>query len=160
MASKTVAKNRQSPRIDAGKARKSSRRRAARRLREDYGNALIAAAARPCARPIPNNRSAKAYNHESDRIVRREKLVDLSRQPHFPDPKTRKDAVAMIENLHRPLDARRLKGILAWRAEDPPVIDAKTALDADRAEIRSKSLPWITKMRTRKSHFRNRSINC
>jgi hypothetical protein len=24
----------------------------------------------------------------------------------------------MIENLHRPVDSRRLKGILAWRAED------------------------------------------
>jgi hypothetical protein len=58
----------------------------------------------------------KAYNLHIDTIIKHERLVNFKVDPPFPDANTRKDAVAMIDNLHRPIDARRLKGILAWRA--------------------------------------------
>src|SRR5262245_19952965 len=63
-----------------------------------------------------NNPIGKAYNLEHARIMKREKLVDLN-DPNapFPDANSRKDAIAMVENLQHPVDSRRFKGILAWR---------------------------------------------
>lgn len=83
---------------------------------EKYANAMIAARGEAMRLANANAPIGKAYNLEIDGILRRERLVDFTADPPFPDPNTRKDAVALIDNLHRPIDARRLKGILAWRA--------------------------------------------
>jgi hypothetical protein len=86
----------------------------------DYGQACAAARGEAMREAGTNQPIGKAYNFEHDRVMRREKLVDYTIEPYFPDKNTRKDAVAMVDNLDRPLDVRRLRGVLAWRAKLNP----------------------------------------
>jgi len=82
----------------------------------DYGVAALAAQTEAMRRSFTNQPIGKAYNLEHARIMKREKLVDLTDLNHpFPDPNSRKDAMMMVESLHHPADSRRLKGILSWR---------------------------------------------
>jgi hypothetical protein len=82
---------------------------------KDYGAAMAAAQNEAMRESGSNQPIGKAYNLEHDRIMRREKLIDYTVEPPFPDRNTRKDAMAMFNNLDLPDDTRRLKGILAWR---------------------------------------------
>lgn len=82
----------------------------------DYGTGADTARREAMRAAFTNSPIGKAYNMEHSRIMRREKLVDLSNPAApFPDANSRKDAILMIENLHHPVDSRRLKGILTWR---------------------------------------------
>jgi hypothetical protein len=82
----------------------------------DYGIGADTARREAMRAAFTNNPIGKAYNLEHARIMKREKLIDLSNpNAPFPDPNSRKDAIIMVENLHHPADSRRFKGILAWR---------------------------------------------
>jgi hypothetical protein len=83
----------------------------------DYGAAMVAAQHEAMRESGSNQPVGKSYNLEHDRIMRREKLIDYTVDPPFPDKNTRKDAMHMFDNLDIPRDTRRLKGILAWRKE-------------------------------------------
>jgi hypothetical protein len=82
----------------------------------DYGTGADTARREAMRAAYTNQPIGKAYNLEHARIMKREKLIDLS-DPNapFPDANSRKDAIMMVENLHHPVDSRRLKGVLAWR---------------------------------------------
>lgn len=82
----------------------------------DYGTGADMARREAMQAAFTNQPIGKAYNIEHARVMRREKLVDLTDPANpFPDANTRKDAIVMVENLHHPVDTRRLKGILGWR---------------------------------------------
>jgi len=76
----------------------------------DYSNAIVAVRTEAMRDAFTNQPVGKAYNANHARIMRREKL-----DGEF-DDNTRKDCVAMVDNLHHPVDARRAHGILAWRS--------------------------------------------
>jgi hypothetical protein len=82
----------------------------------DYGTGADTARREAMRAAFTNQPIGKAYNLEHARIMKRERLVDLTDPANpFPDANTRKDAIIMVENLHHPVDTRRLKGILGWR---------------------------------------------
>lgn len=74
----------------------------------DYGTAVLAVRSEAMRLAGTNQPIGKAFNMHHADIMQREKLQAF-------DGKTRKDAVDMVENLSHPIDARRLKGVLAWR---------------------------------------------
>jgi hypothetical protein len=74
----------------------------------DYGNAVLAVRNEAMRLAETNQPIGKAFNMHHADIMQREKLQAF-------DGKTRKDAVDMVENMTHPVDARRLKGIAAWR---------------------------------------------
>ena len=76
----------------------------------DYSNAVVAARTEAMRDAYTNQPIGKAYNAAHARIMKREKLDAF-------DANTRKDCVAMIDNLHHPVDARRAHGIIAWRSK-------------------------------------------
>jgi hypothetical protein len=76
---------------------------------QGYAGAVVAARGEAMRVAGTNSPIGKAYNLQHAKIMKRERLDII-------DANTRKDAVAMIDNLHHPLDSRRLKGVLAWRA--------------------------------------------
>jgi hypothetical protein len=98
-------------------------RRAMRNLREgrdfewwkDYGAAMLAAQGEAMRESGSNQPAGRAYNYEHNIIMRREKLIDYTVDPPFPDKNTRSHAMQMVDNLDVPRDTRRGKGILAWR---------------------------------------------
>jgi hypothetical protein len=82
----------------------------------DYGTGADTARREAMRAAFTNQPIGKAYNLEHARVMKREKLVNLDDPANpFPDANTRKDAIIMVENLHHPVDTRRLKGILGWR---------------------------------------------
>jgi hypothetical protein len=82
----------------------------------DYGQAIVSARAEAMRMAGTNQPVGKGYNLYHALVMKRERLIDEKRTPPFPDANTRKDAVALVDNLNHPVDARRLKGVLAWRA--------------------------------------------
>jgi DNA-binding transcriptional MerR regulator len=76
----------------------------------DYSNAIVAVRTEAMRDAYTNKPVGKAYNTHYARIIEREKLDAF-------DANTRKDCVAMVDNLHHPIETHRGKGILAWRSE-------------------------------------------
>ena len=74
----------------------------------DYGHAILAVRNEAMRMAGTNQPIGKAFNMHHADIMAREKLQAF-------DGKTRKDAVDIVENLTHPVDARRLKGVAAWR---------------------------------------------
>jgi hypothetical protein len=82
----------------------------------DYATGADSARREAMRAAFTNQPIGKAYNIEHARIMKREKLIDLT-DPNspFPDANSRKDAIIMLENYQHPVDTRRFKGIKAWR---------------------------------------------
>ena len=76
----------------------------------DYSNAVVAARTEAMREAFTNQPIGKAYNAHHTRIMKREQLDAFNAN-------TRKDCVAMVDNLHHPVDARRAHGIIAWRSK-------------------------------------------
>ena len=76
----------------------------------DYAHAIVAVRTEAMREAYTNKPIGKAYNQSYARIMKREKLEAF-------DANARKDCVAMIDNLHHPVETFRGIGILAWRSE-------------------------------------------
>jgi len=94
-----------------------------------YGHALVAARSEAMRAASADQPGGSRYNSEINKILMREGLVDFFHEDRTQDGKTkrrnpfaaastRKATIALIENLHRPVDSRRRKGILAWWTEE------------------------------------------
>ena len=71
---------------------------------------MVAARTEAMREASTNQPVGKAYNAHHTRIMKREQLDAFNAN-------TRKDCVAMVDNLHHPVDARRTHGIIAWRSK-------------------------------------------
>jgi hypothetical protein len=83
----------------------------------NYAQALLKARQEAMAAANIDRPVGAAYNREFDRIVKRERLVDrLGQASHeqFPDPNSRKDCIALLENYERPMEPEREWGVRRW----------------------------------------------
>jgi hypothetical protein len=71
---------------------------------------VVAARTEAMSEAFTNQPVGKAYNAHQSRIMKHEQLDAFNAN-------TRKDCVAMVDNLHHPVEARRTHGIIAWRSK-------------------------------------------